>query len=567
MNRIKKYFKGNPYTKRQQEIAPDEILIDAENLPEFDEDQFEGRLEKTISAKTFFIFGFFCMMVLGIFFSRSLFLQAANGEKYLARSEKNRLRNTILFAKRGIIFDRNDEKLAWNVASDTLPEYNLRKYTDTSGISTVLGYLKYPSKDKYGFYYSEDFIGKDGVEKTYNERLTGQNGKRIIEVDAAGKIESENLVEEPKDGQNLKLSIDAALQHSLFSAIEDLYKRIGFYGGAGVIMDIHTGEIIAMASYPEFDSQVMTDGNDQTRIKYYLNNKNNHFLDRVTNGLYTPGSIVKPFMSYAVLSEKVIDPLTNIYSSGQISLPNPYDPSNPSIFKDWKAHGYVDMRKAIAVSSDVYFYEVGGGFENQKGLGIEKIDQYMKMFGFGQSISSDFFEGLSGTIPTPEWKQKIFNEDWRVGDTYHTSIGQYGFQVSPIQIVRGVSAIANGGKLLYPSILYGGEDKLTIDLNLNSDYLKIIKEGMHDTVIKDYGSARSLLSNDYTVAAKTGTAELGSKKQFVNSWAEGFFPYENPKYAFAVIMEKGPTGNTMGGIYVMRQVLDWMAIYRPEYLK
>ena len=257
---------------------------------------------------------------------------------------------------------------------------------------------------------------------------------------------------------------------------------------------------------------------------------------------------------------------------GSISLPNPYDASKPTVFKDWKAHGYVDMKKALAVSSDVYFYEVGGGFENQKGLGILNIDKYMKMFGFGQALTSPFFSGAAGNIPTPEWKKENFptDPDWRVGNTYHTSIGQYGFQVSPIQLVRSVASLANGGTLLDPKIIFG-ENSLTdgtaVNLNLNQANLKIVRDGMRDGVIKDYGVAKGLNSVDYTVAAKTGTAELGVYKQFVNSWVTGFFPYEDPKYAFVIIMEKGPVTNTTGALSVMRQVLDYMAVNTPEYLK
>jgi penicillin-binding protein 2 len=280
-------------------------------------------------------------------------------------------------------------------------------------------------------------------------------------------------------------------------------------------------------------------------------------------------------MAYAVQAENVIDPYQNILSTGSISIPNPYDKTKPTVFKDWKAHGYVDMRKALAVSSDVYFYAVGGGFQDQKGIGILNIDKYMKMFGFGQALTSPFFAGAGGIIPTPEWKAVTFKDDpdWRVGNTYHTSIGQYGFQISPIQMVRADAALANGGKLLEPKILINNKevDDFTntsvIDLKLNPAFLKTIKEGMRDGVTKDYGVVRVLNSLDYTVAAKTGTAELGVYKQYINSWVTGFFPYDNPKYAFAILMEKGPASNTRSASFVMKGVLDYMAVYKPEYLK
>jgi penicillin-binding protein 2 len=364
------------------------------------------------------------------------------------------------------------------------------------------------------------------------------------------------------------LSIESSIQNKMYLEIKSLAERVGFSGGAGVIMNVDNGEIIAMTSYPEYSSQVLTDGQDSNLIDKYLKDKKTPFLNRVIDGLYAPGSTVKPFMAYSALNEEIIDPYKNIYSSEYLSLPNPYDSSKPTIFRDWKVHGYVDMKRALAVSSDIYFYTIGGGFENQKGLGILNIDKYMKMFGFGEPLFSSFFIGPKGVIPTPEWKKENFaGDDWRVGNTYHTSIGQYGFQVSPIQMVRAVSAIANGGKILEPKILLNEEVEVISDLKLKADYLKIVIDGMRDGVVKDYGVAKGLNSKDYSVAAKTGTAELGVYKQFVNSWITGFFPYENPKYAFVIIMEKGPEANTIGAMSVMRQVLDFIALNRPEYLK
>jgi len=565
-NKVKKKIKGNSYKERIKDIDPDEIFLDSENLPKFNVDQFEGRIEKPISSRTFVFFGIACFLIFVGFTIRSINLQVTNGSYYLQKSENNRLKNTLVFANRGVIYDRKNNKLAWNEKSDNSPEFALRKYSDISGLSHVLGYIKYPSKDSSGFYYSEDFVGKDGVEKCFNDILSSKNGLRIVEVDAKGTIQSESVIRPAIDGQDLKLSIDSELQSQMYNIIAELSQRVGFTGGAGVIMDVNTGEVLSLTSYPEYDSQILTDGNNTKAINQLLANKNNPFLNRIVDGLYTPGSIVKPYMSMAALTENIINPNTKILSTGSISIPNIYDPLHPSVFKDWRAQGWVDMRHAIAVSSDVYFYEIGGGYENQKGLGITLIDKYMNMFGFGQNMPDGFFSGSTGVIPDPEWKADNFNgEKWNIGDTYHTSIGQYGFQVTPMQMVRAVASIANNGKLLEPSILLGGNrDKFT-QLNLNPDYFKIVREGMKLGV--EEGVATGLNVGYLSLGAKTGTAELGSQKQFVNSWVTGFFPYDNPKYAFAVIMEKGPVTNTTGGVYVMRQVLDWMHINKPEYLK
>ena len=562
---FRRLLNSKKYIKRTKDIDPDEIFIDSENLPKFDVNQFEGRIEKPISHSTFVIFSIFCILIFLSFFYKSWDLQIINGDKYYQRSENNRLRYTLIFSKRGVIVDRKDRDLAWNISSSEAPEFSFRKYSTSTGLSHVLGYLKYPQKDKYGFYYNEDFIGKDGVEKFYNNTLAGENGLRIVEVDALNKVESESTVRPPKDGEDLKLSIDSKLQNKLYESIADLSGRVGFTGGAGVIMDIKTGEVLALTSFPEYNSQILTDGNNKNAINNIVNNPSNPFLDRITDGLYSPGSIIKPFMAIAALCEKIIGQYDNILSTGSISIPNPYDPSKPTIFKDWKVHGYTDMRKAIAVSSDVYFYQIGGGFENQKGLGINLIKKYMTSFGFGKNMEEGFFFGKEGIVPDPEWKKANFDgEDWRVGNTYHTSIGQYGFQVTPIQVVRAVASIANDGKLIEPTMIYGDKNKDVIELPYDKNYYKVAREGMKMAV--EEGTAGGLKNDFFKLGAKTGTAELGSRKQFVNSWVTGFFPYDNPKYAFVVIMEKGPVTNTLGGVFVMRQVFDWMTIYTPEYL-
>jgi penicillin-binding protein 2 len=153
-NKLKKKIKGNPYKDRIKDIDPDEIFLDSENLPKFNVDQFEGRLEKPISINTFVFFGIVCFLILGGFLFRSFNLQITNGQFYLQKSENNRLKNTLVFSNRGVIYDRNDNKLAWNVESESSPEFALRKYSNLSGLSHVLGYIKYPSKDSSGFYYS-----------------------------------------------------------------------------------------------------------------------------------------------------------------------------------------------------------------------------------------------------------------------------------------------------------------------------------------------------------------------------------------------------------------------------
>ena len=564
--KMKKLWSGyGRLIKSKNEIDPDEIFLDSSNLPKFDNHQLEGRLVSPISKRNITLLSVFFILIFFIFAAKVWSLQIIEGEKYSKRSESNRLRHVALFSTRGVIYDNKGKELAWNIFDED-KEFALRKYTDLSGFSHILGYVKYPAKDSSGFYYNEDYVGKTGVEKFFNGNLLGENGLKIIETNALGKIESESVIRPPKEGGNLTLSIDAAVQNKFYESIAGLAERVGFSGGAGVIMNVENGEVLSMVSYPEYNSQIMSDGKDGGSIRAYLEDNNKPFLNRVTDGLYTPGSIVKPFVALGALTEKIISPSDTIFSGGSITVPNIYDPEKPSVFTETRAHGYVDMKKAIAESSNVYFYEVGGGYENQKGLGILNIEKYMRMFGFGSDFSEGFFSGKSGVVPNPEWKKENFGDSqWRIGDTYNTSIGQYGFQITPMQAVRAVSAIANGGKILNPSIVLNSPNPVARFITMSSEDFQVVREGMRGAAL--YGTAAGLNIPQVQVAAKTGTAQLGSSKKFVNSWVIGFFPYKNPKYAFAVLMERGPTVNLIGGVYVMRELLDWMSVNTPKYFE
>ena len=554
-HKVKNIFKKKVRTNYKP-IDPDEIFLDSQNLPAFNKDQMEGRIEKPIGKRVFTFFFLTILCIIAIFVFRIWNLQVVNGSAYNTKSQNNSLHTTPVLADRGLITDRNGVPLVWNGINPNSTDFSLRVYATSTGLSTLLGYVKYPTKDSSGIYYQSKITPIDGLERIYNSSLSGVDGSKIVETGAAGNVTSESVVHPPQSGQDLVLSIDAVAQRDLYNAMLTIAGKAGFKGGAGVIMDINTGEIIASATFPEFSSQVMTDGTDSSQIKAWLTDRNKPFLNRAIDGLYTPGSIVKPFVAMGVLDQKVIDPLTKILSTGSISVPNPYDKSKPTIFNDWRANGWVDLRHAIAVSSDVYFYEVGGGFGSQKGIGIDNIEKYTRMFGFGTTTGIDFPGEQKGIIPDPAWKAANFNgEIWRIGDTYNTAIGQYGFQVTPIQAVRAMAALANGGTLLTPTFIKGETDlPFTKVPPLDPSYYEIVKEGMRLGVTE--GTSQSLNVPYLQVAAKSGTAQLGVAKLEVNSWIMGFWPYEKPKYAFIVVMERASKTNEFGASLVIRQFLD-----------
>lgn len=555
--------------RENHEIFPDEILLDASNLPDFDTERFEGRLESPIKKRTLlFVFVLFVLVVV-TFGGKLWMLQIESGLAYAEKSENNRLHHEVIFAERGFVTDRNGLNLIWNEPIDAEETYPKRSYINKAGFGQLLGYVSYPKKDSAGFYYQDYFEGKDGVEALYNVELSGVNGLKLTETNATGNVESESTMKPPKEGQKLKLSIDSRIQGEMYSYMQKLSLEKGFTGGAGVIIDVETGELLVLVSFPGYSAEEIASG-DKEAIEQLTNDSRKPFLNRTVSGVYTPGSIVKPFMALGALSENLIDPLKKILSTGKIEIPNPYKPGEKSVFVDWKAHGWVDMRQAISVSSNVYFYEVGGGFEGQRGLGITNIEKYLRMFGYGALTGLELSNEKEGTIPNPEWKATNFDNDiWRIGDTYHTAIGQYGVQVTPIQVARAYAAIANNGKLLTPTVqLIEEKDRSQVEseqLPISPSYFQVVREGMREGAIS--GTAKALNVSSVKIAGKTGTAELGTEKRYVNSWVTGFFPYNKPRYAFAVLMERGPRGNTIGASYIMRQTVDFMAANTPEYFK
>jgi penicillin-binding protein 2 len=552
--------------KHKREIDPDEIFMDSYNLPGFDDNLFEGRIEKPISNKTIYALGFFFSLIIMIFTLQIFQIQVIEGKENAEKSINNKLRYSLIFSDRGIVYDRKKEPLVWNENVTEL-DYQYRKYTERPGFAHLLGYVSYPKKDTAGFYYDTKIQGVLGIEKIYDELLGGQNGVKIVEIDAVNDLISDSTIQGPVNGDNLTLSVDANVQEKLFESIKEIVDRVGFNAGGGAIMDIHSGEMIAITTYPEFDSNIMTEAQDKTLVQEFLTSEREPFLNRITQGLYTPGSIMKPFVALGALQEKVVDKNTIIVSEGKMILPNPYNPDNPSIFSDWRTHGPVNVTRALALSSNIYFYQIGGGFKNQKGIGITNMNKYYKEFGFGRELKNDFFNYEIGLVPDPDWKKRVFDDDWRVGDTYFTAIGQYALQVTPIQVLRAIAAVANNGLVIEPKIITDSTSTAQVfnKSNVQENYFEIVKEGMREAVLD--GTARGLNSPYYEIAAKTGTAELGVSKERVNSWIVGFFPYSNPKYAFTIVLESGDVTNLIGGVAVARNFFDWLYFNHPQYLK
>lgn len=537
--------------RRDLEIAPDEIFLDATTTSSFNRNQFEGRMEKPLSRGTYAGLTVVLGFVFTVLLVRSGQLELIQGKAFAQESANNSLAVTTLFAPRGAIVDANGVPLAQNV---TQSDGSVRRYYALPSMGQIVGYVSYPKKDANGVYYDTTEAGVAGLEAEYNDLLSGENGQLLAERDALGRIRSEGDVVPAQPGKTLQLSINANLEQLFAQALKNVTIQQHFVAGAGVIMNIHTGAIQAIASYPSYNPNVMSNGGPASAIAAYNTDPGHPFLDHAVQGAYTPGSIVKVYEAAGALTDGIITPNTTIVDNGLLTIKDPYHPGKVFRYTGWRAFGPITVRTAIAWSSDIFFYTVGGGFGSFKGLGIARLDYWYRQFGLGTATGVDLPGEVIGLIPDPTWKEKIFGQPWYLGDTYFTAIGQYGMQVTPIQIVRSIAAVANGGTLYTPTLLAGQKPQGTT-VSVSPVALQVAREGMRlgvtGTTLMDRLNLPYL-----AVAAKTGTAQVGSHNQYDNTWVEGFFPYDNPKYAFSVVLERGPSGEGEDAVWVMQQLFN-----------
>lgn len=562
---INKLFRKKSFSH----IYADEVFLDSKNIPKFNMNQMEGVLEQPLSQSGFQIFTGIVVVIVVVFIIRGGYLQIHQGANYLKKSNNNYLQGTTIFAERGIIYDRNNIELSWNgINPDPTIPYLEREYIDKPGFSHLIGYIGYPTRDSSGNFWRDTIIGKSGIEQIKNTELSGTNGKQLVETNVDGAVLFQNRGESAVPGNNVTLTIDSRIQSRMYEYMREYATNLGFSGGAGVMVNIHTGEILALVSYPEYSNTILSHGDDHETIRSYTTDSKKPMFNRTLSGLYTPGSIVKPYLGIAALNEGLITPNTTVYSSGSIEIKNKYN-DNTQIFRDWKkgGHGTVTITTAIAESVNTFFYAIGGGWAGQNGLGITKMGDYFNKFKIAEPVVFELGTTKSGTIPGPNWKKKNFTDGtWRLGDTYNASIGQFGFQVGVLPMVRAVSAIASNGQLINPHIttdsIYASKKPDTISGISNTSF-ETMKTAMRTTVTA--GTGQSMNVPYVTIAAKTGTAQVGANRQFMNSWSTGFFPYDNPEYAFVLVMERGPSTNTSGSSAIMRKVFDSMYTEAPEY--
>ncbi len=434
-----------------------------------------------------------------------------------------------------------------------------RQYKDGPIFSHIIGYegrIKQEELSLYPEYGSSDTLGKEGVERSYETFLHGRSGTQRVEVDALGKIKKDLGTSQPIPGNDIILHVDAELQKKLFDSLSMLLETKKLKRAAAIAMNPQTGGILALVSLPSYDNNLFSGGIHQKHYQELLGDDARPLFNRAVNGEYPPGSTLKPVIAAAALAEGVVNEHTEIESRGGISI-------GKFFFGDWKAHGFTDIRRAIAVSSDVYFYSVGGGYGSIPGLGMRRMKAYEEFFGYGKKTGIDIPVEASGFLPDPDWKQKRFGERWYIGDDYNASIGQGFVTATPLQVLNSIATISNGGILREPRLVSDTRDisgKLSpiespivrkdfIDANI----LKIVREGMRETVTE--GTAQLLKELPVSVAGKTGTAQFGTGKD-THGWFVSFAPFERPEIALIVLVE-GQGEEGYNAVPVTKEVYQW----------
>lgn len=405
----------------------------------------------------------------------------------------------------------------------------IRNYLHTESLSHIVGYVGDINQDEITALYNQGYtknsiVGKTGIEKQYDSLLQGTPGREMSTVDVHGRVISETpVVEPPKMGKNLVLTIDSTIQKLVE---ETLGNRVG----ASVVLKPATGEVLAMVSYPFYDSNIFSSDDSASEYSKLLNDNTKPLINRAVQLSYPPASTFKIIMSAAMLQEnafpasKTIECKGKMLYGGRVFHCHIHEPG----------HGWLDMKNAMAQSCDVYYWTIGRDY-----LGIEKIASYSREFGLGKSAQIDLPSQVSGLVPTAEWKQKKYHEKWVGGDTMSCSIGQGYMEATPLQLANMIAMVSNEGIIYKPHILKEVRDPVTNEIieeikptvltesTIDKEVWKQIQEALRYTVTD--GTPQYPMHNKLVqIACKTGTAEVDGYKDSWHSWLVAYAPYDAP---------------------------------------
>lgn len=603
----------------------------------------DKKAERNLFARRTLVAFIGILLLSGVLFANLYQLQVVNFDTYQTRSNGNRIKLLPLAPTRGLIYDRYGELLAENLTffglyivpektenlSQTLDElrdvvgltdddiasfnkerrrgtrytpimlkanlseeqiarfsvnqykypsldvrpYFKRNYLYRDVMTHILGYVgrindkdveRLKKDDKFANYAGSTDMGKLGIERYYEDQLHGFTGFEEVEINSRGKV-IRKLREQPSvAGKSIHLTIDLALQRY----ITDL---LAGQKGAVVVLDPQDSSVLAMVSTPSYDNNLFVDGISGDDYRRLLNDPDRPLYSRATQGVYPPASTVKPFIAVAALTEGIVTPSTTIYDPGYWTLPG-----STKRFRDWKktGHGSIDLNKAITESADTYFYQVAYN------MGIDRLDDWMHRFGFGEPTGIEIQEEASANMPSRAWKMKRYKRPWVQGDTISVGIGQGYWTATPLQVAKATSVLVNNGKVNTPHLMKtieGATIEPYQDPLLYEDikepkqsYWDAAKRGMFNVVNSAAGTGRkAFIGANYHVAGKSGTAQVfslkenqkynaaGLKKELHDhAWFTAYAPYEAPKLIVTVILENAGGGSSNAAPLV-RQIMDF----------
>ncbi len=513
--------------------------------------------DNKLVENTFFAYIILIFLFIIVLFLRLFQLTIVKGSYYRTLSEQNRLREIVIEAPRGEIVDRKgfviaqslnpnvNQKIEPGLLNNNQKIISKRIYHSPESIAPLIGYRQIADVNDLKNDTCQIKLqlgsrtGKKGVEKLFDCELRGQQGKKLVEIDAQGHYLKTVDIIPPIPGDNIQLALDFELQKKAYELVKNVKAAI-------VVTNPKTGEILASVSSPSFNSQDFED-NSNTAIQSYLTNKNNPLFNRVTEATYPPGSVFKLVVATAGLEEKAIDDKTEIEDRGSIK-------AGAATFGNWyylqygKVEGMVDVIKAIRRSNDIFFYIAG------ERAGVEKIKKWSDIFGLGKhtEIGLDESEGL---IPSTFWKKEVLKENWYLGDTYNLSIGQGYVGTTPLQMALVADVFANGGYLCKPELqkIKNEESKIKNckKLPISKKTIGLIREGMKQACstggtgwpLFDFAVGKTKIQ----VACKTGTAESHAKSGIPHAWITAFAPFDNPEISVTVLIEEGGQGSDVAG--------------------
>jgi penicillin-binding protein 2 len=474
----------------------------------------------------------------------------------------------------------------------------IREYKYGGTFSHVLGFMgPIPAAlaEEYrqsGYTNLNEKVGLSGLEASYQDELRGMPGHKIWEVDILGRrIRTVGPVREPVPGLNLVLNIEKPLQDIMYAAVQAKLTELDAKWGVAIAMNPQNGAVLGMVSLPSYDNNIFAERINEGYLALERDERK-PLINYAIGGLYPPGSTFKMVPSLAALEEGIITGETTVTDSGPMYLMNEYFPNDLSQaqrFVSWNhalgiAHGPINVVQALALSNDIFFYWIGGGQPQAKfrGLGDKKLAEWAALFGYGEATGIDLPGEVSTVLPTDQWKRQLFAEVWTTGDSYNMSIGQGYMLATPLQVLVSTVAIANGGTVYQPQVVYQMTDatgglqadfvpKPIRQLPASREHIELVRQGMWSVVNAPAGTGAAAAIDGVTIAGKTGTAEYCEVIEVApeeydcrrdeednlptHAWFVAFAPYENPEIAVVTFVYDGGEGSATA-VPIARTILE-----------